>query len=181
MTIPVEAQIVAGVVVIALAIVMLAFRGQAAAVRKNVPMVKGERVRPLGMEFTEPLLEVAVIALLLWSDLSGGWDHWLVGALGIIPGYFIGRYRARIMYVRAVKEYKSVVMRRSQAEYIAVAVVVAIKMLGENLPVNNPATSLIISFALITVVSESIFRVLKVASLYKEGVDNTHLKPGKLA
>jgi hypothetical protein len=163
-------QILSTGFLLVVALIMLGYRTQAALIKKNVPMVKKERVRPLGMEFTEPIIELWVVALLLWNEISTDPLHLLVGIIGIIPGLFVGIFRARVMFVRAIPEYKAVVMRRSWIETVLVLAIIAVKLVTEFLPNSVYWLSLVITLLLVATVAESFTRVIRTVFLYRADV-----------
>lgn len=169
-------QLVSTVFLLVLAVIILGFRTQAAIIKKNVPMVKKERVRPLGMEFTEPVIELWVVALLLWTELSTDPLHILMGVIGIVPGFFMGWFRARIMFVRAIPEYKAVVMKRSWMETVAVLVLLVVKLGTDFLPNSIYWLSLVITLLLVAAIAESFTRVIRTVFLYRADVAREQAK-----
>lgn len=169
-----NSQFISTMFILIIAAITLGFRTQAALVRKNVPLIKKERVRPLGMEFTEPILEVWVVALILWTELTTDPFHMLLGIIGIVPGFFVGIFRAKIMFVRAIPEYKAVVMRRSWAETITVVVILVVKLVTEALPNSVYWLSLVITLLLVAAIAESFTRVIRTVFLYRADVARLH-------
>lgn len=163
-------QMISSIFLLILAVIILGYRTQAAVIRKNVPLVKKERVRPMGMEFTEPVLELWVVALVLWSELSTDPLHILFGVIGIVPGLFAGLFRAKIMFVRAVPEYKAVVLKRSWMEFVAVLVLVVVKLATNMLPNSIYWLSLTITLLIVAAVSESFTRVIRTVFLYRADI-----------
>jgi hypothetical protein len=89
-----------------------------------------------------------------------------------VGGYFLARYRARIMYVRPLPEYQAIIVRRSFAEYIVVVFLITVKLLSENTTLENYAVSLFITAGLLLLLSESALRISIVYRRYRrETVD----------
>ncbi|MDH2903069.1 MAG: hypothetical protein PXZ08_03850 [Actinomycetota bacterium] len=86
-----------------------------------------ERIRPLAITILDPVISVLIIGQFVWHLASHSGAH-VVGALvGALVGVGIGYVRARIMFVRAIKETTSVVLRRSGLEYGLVALLIVLR------------------------------------------------------
>jgi hypothetical protein len=140
--------------------------------RRILRLPKGNFVRRLVLEALDPVMELLFIGVVLWRDLSSDPWHMLAGGAGIVGGYFLARYRARIMYVRALPEYQAIIVRRSFAEYIVVVFLITVKLLSENTTLENYAVSLFITAGLMLLLSESALRISIVYRRYRrETVD----------
>jgi hypothetical protein len=140
--------------------------------RRVLHLPKGNFVRRLVLEVLDPVIELLFIGAVLWRDLSSDPWHMLAGGVGIVGGYFLARYRARIMYVRALPEYQAIIVRRSFAEYIVVVFLITVKLLSENTTLENYAVSLFITAGLMLLLSESALRITLVYRRYRrETVD----------
>jgi hypothetical protein len=140
--------------------------------RRVLRLPKGNFVRRLVLEVLDPVMELLFIGAVLWRDLTSDPWHMLAGGAGIVGGYFLARYRARIMYVRALPEYQAIIVRRSFAEYIVVVFLITVKMLSENTTLENYAVSLFITAGLMLLLSESALRISMVYRRYRrETVD----------
>jgi hypothetical protein len=140
--------------------------------RRVLRLPKGNFVRRLVLEVLDPVMELLFIGAVLWRDLSSDPWHMLAGGVGIVGGYFLARYRARIMYVRALPEYQAIIVRRSFAEYIVVVFLITVKLLSENTTLENYAVSLFITAGLMLLLSESALRISMVYRRYRrETVD----------
>lgn len=135
--------------------------------RRVLHLPKGQYVRRLVMEVLDPVVEVLFIGVVLWQDLAHDGFHWLAGAVGVVAGYFLARYRAKIMYVRAVPEYKAIVSRRSVAEYLVLVLLIVVKFLSESTSLHSYWFSLLITAGLLLVVSESALRVTFIFRRYR--------------
>jgi hypothetical protein len=140
--------------------------------RRILNLPKGNFVRRLVLEGLDPVMELLFIGVVLWRDLSSDPWHMVAGGAGIVGGYFLARYRARIMYVRALPEYQAIIVRRSFAEYIVVVFLITVKLLSENTTLENYAVSLFITAGLMLLLSESALRISIVYRRYRrETVD----------
>ncbi len=140
--------------------------------RRVLHLPKGNFVRRLILEALDPVMELLFIGVVLWRDLSSDPWHMFAGGAGIVGGYFLARYRARIMYVRALPEYQAIIVRRSFAEYIVVVFLITVKLLSENTTLENYAVSLFITAGLMLLLSESALRITIVYRRYRrETVD----------
>jgi hypothetical protein len=140
--------------------------------RRILHLPKGNFVRRLVLEVLDPVMELLFIGAVLWRDLTSDPWHMLAGGAGIVGGYFLARYRARIMYVRALPEYQAIIVRRSFAEYIVVVFLITVKLLSENTSIENYAVSLFITAGLMLLLSESALRISMVYRRYRrETVD----------
>lgn len=140
--------------------------------RRILHLPKGNYVRRLLLEALDPVMEVLFIGVVLWHDLTRDPWHWLAGGVGVIAGFFVARYRAKIMYVRPLPEYQAIIVRRSFAEYLVLVFLIAVKFLSENTTLHNYWFSLFITAGLLLLVAESALRVVLVYARYRrETVD----------
>ncbi|MEY4533153.1 MAG: hypothetical protein RI926_922 [Actinomycetota bacterium] len=127
--------------------------------KKVLHLPKKEYVSLLWLAILDPVFEVLFIGVVLWDDLSRDAWHWIAGGVGVVLGYFFARYRTRIMWVRPLRAKKAVILRNSGAEYVALVFLVIVKTVSENSNFSNYFASLLITVGLLTIVSESAFRV----------------------
>ena len=140
--------------------------------RRILHLPKGLFVRRLILEALDPVFEVLFIGVVLWRDLTQDPLHWIAGAIGLVGGVIFARYRAHLVYVRPLPEYKAIIVRRSWAEYIAIFVLITVKISSENTSLHNYFVSLMITAGLVLLVSESAMRVILLYSRYRrETVD----------
>jgi hypothetical protein len=143
-----------------LIIVMIIFDLKARNYGKKVlHLPKKEYVSLLWLAVFDPIFEVLFIGIVLWDDLSRDIWHWVAGAIGVVFGYVFARYRTRIMWVRPLREKKAVILRNSGAEYLALIFLIVVKTVSENSTYSNYFVSLLITVGLLTIVSESAFRI----------------------
>lgn len=96
--------------------------------------------------------------MILYDDVTRDRNHMVAGLIGVLAGVAIGTYRAKILYVRAVPEYKSVILTRSTKEYIAIVLLVVVRVFAEYWKIDLGALTLIITALLALIVSEAIVR-----------------------
>lgn len=136
----------------------------------DVTLEPHQRLRPVLMQLLEPPLEIAVVGVVLWDDLTLNAEHLVAGLVGAVPGVVIGVYRARIMYVRAVPQHHAVVLTRSAAEYVALGIVIAARIVADNQIDETDQSgplSLVITALLVMVLVESIARVAAISLRYR--------------
>lgn len=126
---------------------------------KEMGLPQGQWLRPVKTLAFDPIIELFAIGLLLAGDLIENWEHVLAGLLGAAAGFAVGHYRYRIQYVRAVPEHRAIVFVRSRAEYVALGLLLVVRVLAEqkHFPVVGPWT-LLITLMLALVVFESVGR-----------------------
>ena len=83
----------------------------------NVPLDKGERIRPLLITLLDPVVSLVIIGPIFWHLTTTNVEHLILAVVGGVIGVGIAWARARVMFVRAVHATKSVILRRSGAEY----------------------------------------------------------------
>ena len=110
---------------VAIAISVLVRQGRRQS--RSTDVAPRERIRPLAITFLDPIVSVIIIGPFVGSFVAHSITHVLAASLGAVGGIVIGYARARTMFVRAIKETKSVVLRRSSLEYALVVVLVALR------------------------------------------------------
>lgn len=86
-----------------------------------------ERIRPLAITLLDPVISVLIIGQFLGHLVAHSSVHLIVAVLGALLGVGIGYVRARIMFVRAIKATRSIVLRRSGLEYGLVAILILLR------------------------------------------------------
>jgi hypothetical protein len=150
------------VTLVLLAVVLVLDIGYLRASRriaKTMNLPQGQWLRLVNSLSFDPAIELLAIGVLLATDLIQNWEHVVAGVAGAVIGLAVGRYRFRIQYVRAVPEYKAIVFVRSTAEYVALGILVLVKIVAEQhrIPVVGSLT-LLVTLLLALVVFESIGR-----------------------
>ncbi len=121
-TSPITGIILIGAMV---AISILVRRGRLQSRTSN--LAAKERIRPLAITLLDPVISVIIIGPFVWHFLSHSTAHVLAGCVGAALGVVVGYARARVMFVRAIHETKSVVLRRSGLEYGLVLVLIVLR------------------------------------------------------
>ncbi|HRY08594.1 MAG: hypothetical protein H6526_02095 [Actinobacteria bacterium] len=152
-------MIVALVLMAALLVVDLNYIRRSRKLAKELGLPQGQWLRPVKTLLFDPTIEVLVVGVLLGKDMVQNWQHLVVALIGAVIGLFIGHYRYRIQYVKALPEYTSIVFVRSRAEYTALALLALVSIASEQheIPVVG-ALTLLITLGLAIVVFESIAR-----------------------
>ena len=126
---------------------------------KSLDLPKGQWLRLVKTLVFDPVIELFVVGIVLVEDLVQNWEHVLVGAVGALIGLWVGHYRYRIQYVRAVPEHRAIVFVRSRAEYVALSILILVRLAAEQhqIPVVGPL-NLLVTLLLTVVIFESIGR-----------------------
>lgn len=163
-------NVVALVILVVLLIVLIRLRRQGVRDSAFVELSSKQRLRPIKMEMIDPLVELLVVGILLYGDLTRNLAHVAAALVGVVPGIAFGIYRARLLYVRAEPKYKAVVLTRSGAEYIALALLVIVKIVAETVTVELGPVSMIITGLLALILAESFTRSIVTYRRYKQAV-----------
>jgi hypothetical protein len=132
----------------------------------NVPLAKGERIRPLLITLLDPLVSLVIIGPIFWHLTTTNVEHVIMAAIGGVVGVAIAWARAKVMFVRAVPEVKSVILRRSGAEYALLGLLIALRLIEDSvkhnrLGVESLVLTALISLAVIEPIARSAFIVMK--------------------
>jgi hypothetical protein len=132
----------------------------------NVPLEKGERIRPLLITLLDPVVSVVIIGPIFWHLTTTNVEHFTMAVIGGVVGIAIAWARARVMFVRAVLEVKSVILRRSGAEYALLGLLIVLRLIEDS--VKNPRVGVqslvltaLIALAIFEPIARSAFIVLK--------------------
>ena len=128
-------------------------------IAQSLDLPKGQWLRLVKTLAFDPVIELFVVGIVLVEDLVQNWEHVLVGAVGAIIGLWVGHFRYRIQYVRAVREHRAIVFVRSRAEYVALSILILVRLAAEQhqIPVVGPL-NLLVTLLLAVVIFESIGR-----------------------
>lgn len=94
---------------------------------RSTTLAPRQRIRPLAITLLDPVISVVIIGPFVWHFVAHSQEHLVAAMVGGIVGIAIGYARARVMFVRAIKETTSVVLRRSGVEYGLVVVLVVLR------------------------------------------------------
>lgn len=132
----------------------------------KAPLAKGERLRPLLITLLDPVLSLVIIGPIFWHLTTTNVAHVAIAAAGGIVGVGIAWARARVMFVRAVHETKSVVLRRSSAEYALLGLLIVLRLVEgsvkhDRVGVESIVLTALIALAIFEPIARSSFIVLK--------------------
>ncbi len=155
--------------VVLIPMALLVRQGRNDPLKPSLP--KGHRVRPLLLEWFDPVLVAVYIGVPLVREVTTDVVHLLMAVVGALVGVGIGVARARVMYVGAAPATRSVVMKRSGPEYLLVAVVIGLRSLENALRHTHtgPLTWLL-TVALATGIAESTARSVAITLRYRADV-----------
>ncbi len=134
----------------------------------SVRLESGQRFRTLRMQALEPVLALVIIGSILVSDLERAPVHAIVAAVGGVAGYLFGWYRARSTYVASYPAQRGIVLRYSIESFVALGLLVVIKVVAEQdlLPDGEVFRS-IVAALLGFIVVESVARVVTLVRFYR--------------
>ena len=163
-----------------LLVVDIKFLRDSRRIAKSLDLPKGQWLRQIKSLAFDPAIELLVVGVLLAQDLVQNWEHVVAGLAGAAVGVLAGHYRFRIQYVRAVPEHKAIVFVRSREEYVALVILVLVRMAAEQhrIPIVG-ALTLLVTLLLAVVVFESIGRAWFSYRAYKH--DTSSLSVGAQA
>lgn len=141
----------------------------------NVELVKGERLRPLAITLLDPMVSVVIIGPIFWHLATTNVGHVVIAIAGGVVGSGIAWARANVMFVRAVQETKSVILRRSGAEYALLGLLIVLRLIegsvkNDRVGAETLILTALISLAVIEPIARSSFIVAKF--LKSEHVDS---------
>ncbi|GEM_PF-7081455 len=163
---------IASLIAFGLIVILLVLSVRSRRLRKQLGYSKRTRLRLLAMEALEPPLELALIGVLLWEELTTDVTHVLVAVLAIVPGLLMGRYRANESFVEAVPKHRAVIVRHTKGEFIGLAAIVFLKVL-EGTAEGGAFTfpywlTLVLTAGLVIIFCESTARVVTLYRKYGE-------------
>ena len=97
----------------------------------SIQLQRNERFRTLTMQVLEPVFAVVVVGSLLLTDLERSPTHAIIAVVGAVAGYAFGAYRARTTYVASVPALKGVILRNSAESFVALGLLIVIKVVAE--------------------------------------------------
>ncbi len=127
-----------------------------------------QRIRPLALELLDPLIAVALVGPLLWHELAKGVSYVGMALLGAAVGVAIGVLRARVMFVRALPQSRSVILTRSTAEYLLLGLLFVLKLSEDAIDrVHSGPFTLVLTALLALAVVESFGRSIAITLTYR--------------
>lgn len=131
-----------------------------------------QRVRPLALEWLDPVLALVVVGPVLWHELTLSVAHVGAGILGLVLGYPVGVLRARIQFVRAVTPTKSVVLTRSNAEYALVILLIILRSAESSIERQHGAgVTFLLTVLLAFAFGESAARSIAITQRYRQSAE----------
>ncbi|HEY1825216.1 MAG TPA: hypothetical protein VGG21_04555 [Acidimicrobiales bacterium] len=154
--------------VLVILVAMAIMRSRSIRQNRDVVLQKRERLRPLAITALDPVVSIVLIGPVLWDLVSRNDARVLavlVGALLAIP---IGLARANVMYVRAVKESKSVVFRRSAMEYGLLTLLLVLRIAESSIDhLHNSFATYALTALIGLAIAESIIRSAAIVLKYR--------------
>lgn len=153
--------------IVLIAIMVLVRRGRMNAAK--VDLAKGERLRPLAITLLDPVVSLIIIGPIFWHLASTNVGHVIVAMVGAAAGLAIAWARARVMFVRALHDSRSVILRRSGAEYALLGLLIVLRFIED--PVTHDrasVASLILTALSALAVFEPIMRSAFIVMKYRQ-------------
>jgi hypothetical protein len=152
--------------VLAVLVVIMVLTRRGRMNTSNVPLDKGERIRPLLITLLDPVVSLVIIGPIFWHLTTTNVEHLILAVVGGVIGVGIAWARARVMFVRAVHATKSVILRRSGAEYALLGLLIVLRLVEgsvkhEREGVESLILTGLISLAVCEPIARSAFVVLK--------------------
>jgi hypothetical protein len=158
-------------IVFAILIAIVILRRRGISQTPSGSLKKGERQRPILITWLDPLISILFVGTVLWGLMTRNYAHAAAAIVGALVGVPIGLARARVMYVRAVKEAKCIILRRSAAEYALLAVLLAIRLSANSIAnLHNSFATYGLTAVLALGIAESITRASAIVSRYHREV-----------
>jgi len=165
------------VLVVLIVIAVLVRRGRMNTA--HVPLAKGERIRPLAITLLDPVVSLFIIGPIFWHLTSTNVEHLVFALVGGVIGVGIAWARAQVMFVRAVHASKSVILRRSGAEYALLGLLIVLRLVEGSVRHNRVGVESLVLTALISLaVFEPIGRTVFIVAKY---LDTVSAPPAPLA
>jgi hypothetical protein len=152
--------------VLAVLVVIMVLTRRGRMNTSNVPLDKGERIRPLLITLLDPVVSLVIIGPIFWHLTTTNVEHLVLAVVGGVIGVGIAWARARVMFVRAVHATKSVILRRSGAEYALLGLLIVLRLVEgsvkhERVGVESLILTGLISLAVCEPIARSTFIVIK--------------------
>jgi len=130
-----------------------------------------QRVRPLPLEWLDPVIAVVLVGSTVWSTAFPNLAHVGVALLGAVIGIPIGLARARVMFVRALPSSKSVILTRSTTEYLLLGLLLCLRLGGNAIARSHSHAGVYVLAALLGLaMAESLARAIAITIRYRNSV-----------
>ena len=113
-------------------------------------------------------MSIVLIGSVLWTLMMRSDGHVVAALIGGAIGVPIGMARARVMYVRAVKESQSVIFRRSAMEYGLLGLLLILRIAESSIShLHNEFVTYVLTGGIALAVVESIARAGAIIMKYR--------------
>jgi hypothetical protein len=138
----------------------------------NLPTLQPrQRIRPITLEWLDPLLAIIVVGPLLGHELNLSAWHIIAALVGASVGIPIGILRSRVQFVRGIASTKSVVLTRSNAEYALLALLIILRSAQDFMRQSHSASITILFAALLALpIGESCARSYSITEKYRASI-----------
>jgi len=134
----------------------------------SIQLKGNERFRTLKSQVLDPVFALVVVGSILLTDLENAPEHAIAAVVGAAAGYAFGAYRARSTYVASVPAHNGVILRYSVESFVALGLLVVIKLVAErDLLPEGDIFRAIIAALLAFLLVESIARVISLVRHYR--------------
>ncbi len=140
-------------------IALIILRRQGVRQGAALELAPRQRLRPLAMVWIDPLLAFLFAGEMLWTLIARDVAHGVTALAGIAAGIAVGYARGRVVYVRAVPEHNSIVIRRTAIEYALLAGLLILRMAEDAIAkTHTPILTFVLCGLIAMGISESIAR-----------------------
>jgi hypothetical protein len=154
------------ILVLLISAALLVRKGRLDPAARDLP--KRQRLRPLPLEWLDPVIALVIAGPLLWDHVQKGALYVALGVLGGVVGVGIGLLRANVMFVRAVTSSRAVILTRSTAEYLLLALLIVLRLTEDAVDrVHSTPFALALTALLALAVVESITRSVGISLKYR--------------
>lgn len=94
-------------------------------------LANGERLRPIAITLLDPAISLLIVGPIFVRLVTLNVLHLVIAVVGGLVGLVVGYARARVMFVRAVRDLRSVVLQRHGLEYALVVMLVVVRSLEQ--------------------------------------------------
>jgi hypothetical protein len=149
-------------------IVMIILRRQGVRQGLELKLAPNERLRPLLAVWIDPLLAFLFAGGMLWKLIDRDLAHVAIAFAGGVLGLAVGYLRGRVVFVRAVSQYKSVVTKRNVVEYLILIILFGLRIAEDAIAKRhaNVVTAILCGFIALAI-SESLVRAATLTQRYR--------------
>lgn len=155
-------------VVLVVLVVIMVLRRRGISQTPRGSLNKGERQRPILITWLDPLVSILFVGSVLWGLMTRNYAHAGAALIGALIGVPIGLARARVMYVRAVRDARSIILRRSPIEYALLALLLGLRLAANSIAnLHNSSATYALTAVLALGIVESITRASAIVWRYQ--------------